>query len=94
MKRLIRLATHQASERRQFGQPIANYGLVREKIAQMMIDCFAAESTVWMLAHYIDSGCEDYSTEAAISKIFASDAVQRCGHEALQIAAGAIADFR
>jgi acyl-CoA dehydrogenase family member 9 len=88
MKRLIRLATHQASERRQFGQPIANYGLVREKIAQMMIDCFAAESTVWMLAHYIDSGCEDYSTEAAISKIFASDAVQRCGHEALQIAAG------
>lgn len=88
MKRLIRLATHQASERRQFGQPIANYGLVREKIAQMMVDCFAAESTVWMLAHYIDSGCEDYSTEAAISKIFASDAVQRCGHEALQIAAG------
>ncbi len=88
MKTLIRLATRQASERRQFGQPIANYGLVREKIAQMMVDCFAAESTVWMLAHYIDSGCEDYATEAAISKVFASDAIQRCGNEALQIAAG------
>lgn len=88
MKTLIRLATRQASERRQFGQPIANYGLVREKIAQMMVDCFAAESTVWMLAHYIDSGCEDYATEAAISKVFASDAIQRCGQEALQIAAG------
>jgi alkylation response protein AidB-like acyl-CoA dehydrogenase len=88
MKTLIRLATRQASERRQFGQPIANYGLVREKIAPMMVDCFAAESTVWMLAHYIDSGCEDYATEAAISKVFASDAIQRCGQEALQIAAG------
>ena len=88
MKTLIRLATRQASERRQFGQPIANYGLVREKIAQMMVDCFAAESTVWMLAHYIDSGCDDYATEAAISKVFASDAIQRCGQEALQIAAG------
>jgi len=88
MKTLIRLATKQANERRQFDQPIANFGLVREKIAQMMIDCFAAESTVWMLAHYIDSGCEDYAMEAAISKIFASDAMQRSANEALQIAAG------
>ncbi len=88
MKTLIRLATAQANERKQFGAPIARYGLVREKIAQMTIDCFAAESTVWMLAHYIDSGVEDYATEAAISKVFASDAIQRCGQEALQIAGG------
>lgn len=88
MRNLIRNAVKQASERKQFGQAIAEFGLVREKIAQMMIDCFAAESTVWMLAHYIDAGCDDYSTEAAISKVFASDAVQRCGNEALQIAAG------
>lgn len=88
MKTLIRLATAQAKERRQFDAPIASFGLVREKIAQMTIDCFAAESTVWMLAHYIDSGVEDYATEAAISKVFASEAIQRCGHEALQIAGG------
>jgi alkylation response protein AidB-like acyl-CoA dehydrogenase len=88
MKTLIRLATKQATERRQFGQAIASFGLVREKIAQMMVDCFAAESTVWMLAHYIDSGVEDYATEAAISKVFASEAIQRCAQEGLQIAAG------
>lgn len=88
MKSLIRLATAQAKERKQFGQPIADFGLVREKIAQMTIDCFAAESAVWMVAHYIDSGCEDYSVEAAMSKVFASDAIQRAAHEALQIAAG------
>jgi len=88
MKSLIRRATAQAQERKQFGKPIAEYGLVREKIAQMTIDCFAAESAVWMVAHYIDSGCEDYSVEAAISKVFASEAMQRAAYEALQIAGG------
>ena len=88
MKTLISLATGQAQARKQFGQPIAEFGLIREKIAQMTIDCFAAESVVWMVAHYIDSGIEDYSVEAAISKVFASEAIQRSAYEALQIAGG------
>jgi acyl-CoA dehydrogenase family member 9 len=88
MKALIRYATQQAKDRQQFGRPIAEFGLVREKIAQMTLDCFAAESVVWMVAHYIDSGVEDYSLEAAISKVFASEAIQRVCYESLQIAAG------
>lgn len=88
MKSLIRLASAQAQERKQFDQPIAEFGLVREKIAQMTVDCFAAESAVWMVAHLVDSGAEDYSVEAAMSKVFASEAVQRASYEALQIAAG------
>src|SRR5450631_2088561 len=88
LKTLIALATQQAQARKQFATPIADFGLVREKIAQMTIDCFAAESVVWMVAHYIDSGVEDYSVEAAISKVFASEALQRSAYEALQIAAG------
>jgi acyl-CoA dehydrogenase family protein 9 len=88
MKSLIRLATQQAKDRKQFGKSILEFGLVREKIAQMTVDCFAAESAVWMLAHYIDSDVEDYSIEAAMSKVFASEAVQRACYEALQIAAG------
>ncbi len=88
MKTLIALATQQAQARKQFGEPIAQYGLIREKIAQMTVECFAAESVVWMVAHYIDSGRDDYSMEAAISKVYASEAVQRSAYEALQIAAG------
>ncbi|QRP62567.1 acyl-CoA dehydrogenase family protein [Rhodanobacter sp. FDAARGOS 1247] len=88
MRSLIRLACAQAKERKQFGQPIAEFGLVREKIAQMTMDCFAAESAVWMVAHLIDAGGSDYSVEAAMSKVFASEAVQRASYEALQIAAG------
>jgi acyl-CoA dehydrogenase family member 9 len=88
MKALIALATQQALARKQFGEPIANFGLIREKLAQMTVECFAAESVVWMVAHYIDSGLEDYSVEAAISKVYASEAIQRAAYEALQIAAG------
>ena len=88
MKALIALATQQALGRKQFGEPIANFGLIREKLAQMTVECFAAESVVWMVAHYIDSGLEDYSVEAAISKVYASEAIQRAAYEALQIAAG------
>src|ERR1700731_4099679 len=88
MKALIAHAVQQAQSRKQFGTPIADFGLIREKISQMTVDCFAAESAVWMVAHYIDSGIEDYSVEAAISKVFASEALQRSAYEALQIAAG------
>src|ERR1700720_4540271 len=88
MKALIAHAVQQAQSRKQFGTPIADFGLIREKISQMTVDCFAAESAVWMVAHYIDSGLEDYSVEAAMSKVFASEALQRSAYEALQIAAG------
>ena len=88
IKTMLALATQQAQERRQFGRPIAEFGLVRKKIAQMMVDCFAAESVVWMVAHYIDSGYDDYSVEAAISKVFATEAANRAAWEALQIAGG------
>jgi len=88
IRSLLRLATAQASERRQFGKAIAEFGLMREKLARMAVDGFAAESTVWMVAHLIDSGVSDYSVEAAISKVFASEAVQRASYEALQIAGG------
>src|SRR5277367_5934282 len=88
MKALLALAANQAQTRKQFNQPIAEFGLIREKISQMTLECFAAESVVWMVAHYIDSGMADYSVEAAISKVFASEALQRSAYEALQIAAG------
>jgi len=88
MKALIALATEQAQTRKQFGQPIGDFELIREKISQMTLECFAAESVVWMVAHYIDSGLDDYSVEAAISKVYASEAIQRGAYEALQIAAG------
>lgn len=88
MKRCLELATRQASERKQFGKPISEFGLIKEKLAQMSVLCFATEATVSMVGHYIDSGVEDFSVEAAMSKIFASESLWTVAHEALQIAGG------
>jgi acyl-CoA dehydrogenase family protein 9 len=88
MKQCIALASKQARERKQFGTPIGEFGLIQEKLAQMSVQCYAAESVVSMVAHLIDSGVEDYSVEAAISKIFATEALWNVVFEALQIAGG------
>ena len=88
IKACIERSTKQSSERKQFGRPISDYGLIKEKIAQMTVDCFAAESVVAMVGHYIDSGAKDYSVEAAISKVFCTEAMWNAANEALQIAGG------
>ena len=88
MKRCIALAAKQAKERKQFGKSISEFGLVKEKIASMTLQCFAAESVVNMVGHFIDSGMTDYSVEAAISKIYATEAMWNVADEALQIAGG------
>ena len=88
MKKLIALATAQANQRIQFDKPIREFGLVKQKVGQMVIDCYATEATVTLVAGLMDSGYADYAVEAAISKVFASEALWRAADEALQIAAG------
>jgi alkylation response protein AidB-like acyl-CoA dehydrogenase len=88
MKKLIALAAKQAVERQQFGRPISEFGMVKEKIGLMVVDAFAAESVVSLVAGLIDQGYEDYAVEAAISKVFATEALFRVSDEALQIAGG------
>jgi acyl-CoA dehydrogenase family protein 9 len=89
MKRLIALSAEQAKARVQFGKPIATYETIAQKIGQMTIDCYAAESVVNLVAGLVDRGLEETQVEAAISKVFASEALWRTADEALQIAAGA-----
>ena len=88
MKRMIAEASRQATERKQFGRPIGDFGLVKEKIGQMVVDCYAAESVVSLVAGWSDAGMEDYAVEAAISKVFATEALWRTVDEALQTAGG------
>jgi acyl-CoA dehydrogenase family protein 9 len=88
MKRLLALATVQAKERRQFGRPIAEFGLVKQKLGEMVVNAYASEAVVGMVAGLADQGYEDYAVEAAISKVFATEALWRAADEALQIAGG------
>jgi alkylation response protein AidB-like acyl-CoA dehydrogenase len=88
MKKLIRMATMQANERNTFGQPISSYGLIKKKVARMVIDCYTAEAAVTMVGGLIDEGYKEYQVEAAISKVYASERLWRTADEALQIAGG------
>ncbi len=88
MKRMIALSTKQAKERVQFGKPIAEFGLMKQKLGHMVVDCYATESAVNMVNHLIDSGHEEYAVEAAITKVFSSEAMWRTIDEALQVAGG------
>jgi acyl-CoA dehydrogenase family member 9 len=88
MKKLISLSAKQAKERVQFGKPISDFGLIKQKVGQMVVDCYATEAVVSMVAGLNDAGYDDYAVEAAISKVFAAEALGRTADEALQIAGG------
>ncbi len=88
MKEAIAHCTKQAKQRAQFGKPIAEFGLVKQKIGHMVVETFATESTVSMVSGLVDQGYDDYAVEAAISKVFATECLWRTVDEALQIAGG------
>ena len=54
-KQSIKLATGYALERKQFGRPIASFGLIQHKLAEMASRTFAAESMVYRTAGMIDA---------------------------------------
>ena len=87
-KKAIKLARDHAVNRKQFRKPIAEFGMIQDKIANMMMDNFAAESMVYMTTSLIDRGVKDYSLESAICKVFASESAWRIINEAVQIGAG------
>ena len=50
-----RARAKQANERVQFGKPIAEFGLIKQKVGQMVVDCYATEAIVTMVAGLIDA---------------------------------------
>jgi hypothetical protein len=88
MKSVIEHASKQAKGRQQFGKSISEFGLVKQKLGHMMVECYATESLVTQVAGWVDQGYEDYAVEAAISKVFATEALWRTVDEGLQIAGG------
>ncbi|WP_027340959.1 acyl-CoA dehydrogenase family protein [Hamadaea tsunoensis] len=76
-----------AKQRVQFGKPIAGHQLVQQMIAEMAVDADAARLLVWRVADRIDRG-EPFETEAAMAKLFASEAAVRAANNALQVFGG------
>ena len=92
-KRLLRMAVDRVSERKAFGRNISEFGLVRDKIAQMASELFALESMLYLTTGLVDAGSSDFTIESAICKVYASEALWRVANEAQQIA-GALGYMR
>jgi very long chain acyl-CoA dehydrogenase len=67
---------------------IDTYGTIQEKIARMAMLHYVTESMAYMVAGNMDRGFQDFQIEAAISKIFGSEAAWHVVDEAIQIMGG------
>jgi acyl-CoA dehydrogenase len=92
--RLIADSVAYAAERKQFGQPIADFQLVQAMIADSKTEALAARALVLETARKRDTGA-DVTLEAAAAKYFASEMVGRVADRAVQIFGGAgyVADY-
>jgi acyl-CoA dehydrogenase len=93
-ERLIKDCVAYAAERKQFGQPIANFQLVQGMIADCKTEALAARALVMDSARQRDAGV-NVTLEAAAAKYFASEMVGRVADKAVQIFGGAgyVADY-
>ncbi len=76
-----------SKERRQFGQPIALFEMILEKLANMSMDIEAAQLLTYKACALCDEGVR-CSAEASHAKLFASEASVRACSEAIQILGG------
>jgi alkylation response protein AidB-like acyl-CoA dehydrogenase len=81
------LARGYALERRQFGKPIAEFGAIQGKLADMATELDAARLLVYRAAWLRDAG-EPHGEAGAKAKLYASSVARRLTGEAIQILGG------
>jgi acyl-CoA dehydrogenase len=83
----LEYAVEYARTRVQFGKPIAEHQAVAFRLADMAVRVDAARLLVWRAARAIDAG-RPASKEAAMAKLFASEAAMFCTWAAVQTLGG------
>jgi butyryl-CoA dehydrogenase len=77
-----------SKERKAFGQPICNFGMIQSMLAEMATQIQAARLLVYYAGHCKDTGMTRFSRESAMSKYYASDIAVDVTRKAVQIHGG------
>jgi acyl-CoA dehydrogenase len=87
-ERLIEESVRYSAERRQFGQPIANFQMIQAMLADSRAEANAARGMILEAARKRDAG-DEVTMDASCAKLFASEMVGRVADRAVQIFGGA-----
>jgi butyryl-CoA dehydrogenase len=81
------LAAGYARERSAFGRPIASFGAIQQKLADMQTEIEAARALTWRAARLKDAG-RPHTVEGAQAKLLASRVARQWTGEAIQVLGG------
>lgn len=87
MQACIDISTKYAMEREAFGQPIGNFQMIQQMIADMVADCEAGRFLVLRAAYLKDQGVRN-TRETSMAKFFCSEAAIRASNSAVQVFGG------
>lgn len=87
-KLCLKIVRKWAGERAQWGQAIGRHEAVAAKISEMAVMAFAIESITWLVSAMADEKKRDMRLEAAMSKLFCTEAAWKIADDTLQIRGG------
>ncbi|MBV9567090.1 MAG: acyl-CoA dehydrogenase family protein [Hyphomicrobiales bacterium] len=95
-RRALAEAVERASTRKMFGATLADLQLTQGALAEMVADIEASALLVYRAAWIKDQGAERITKEAALAKLFATEAAQRVIDKAVQMfgAAGVLSGMK
>lgn len=86
-KEMLELSVVYSKKRKQFGEPISKFQAIQFMLSDMATHIYAMENMVYKAAFKLDNK-EDITLDAAIVKLFCSEAVSEIADQALQIHGG------
>jgi len=88
-KNVLHTSIKYAKEREAFGGPIARFGMIQHKLAEMLIRIFAAETISYRVTGMVEgASAEEFAIECSYVKVYASEMLDYVVDEGVQIHGG------